>query len=115
MKFSQKMCEASLTWMLLTLSIVGYVRWHFNTLENFLVEDKFPSPVQQADQSTVISSNFSLIPSKYLTSVPWKVEIIKAPKCPTAHKIYLIKTSPLNFELRRLSRLMKGFDNCIFY
>ena len=118
MKFSQKMCEWPLRWILLTLLIIGFVRWHFSSLEDFLVKDKTPYPVPRADQSRKSNpaklSNFSIIPDKYLANVPWKVKIVKAPRCPNVRKMYFIKTSPLNFELRRLSRLMKGFDTIMF-
>ena len=49
---------------------------------------------------------YTILPQKYLKSVAWNVSIIDAPPCPPAAQIYLIKTSPYNFELRRLSRLM---------
>ena len=118
MKFSQKMCEGPLKWTLFMLIIIGFVRWHFSSLEDFLVKEKNPYPVPQADQSRKSNpakiSNFSTIPDKYLANVPWKVKIVKAPRCPNVRKIYFIKTSPLNFELRRLSRLMKGFDTIMF-
>ena len=49
---------------------------------------------------------YTIIPSKYSKRVPWNVTIIQAPDCPPVPQIYLIKTSPYNFELRQLSRLM---------
>ena len=116
MKFSQKMCEWPLRWILVTLLIIGFVRWHFSSLEDFLVKDTTPYPVPRVNKKSYSAklSNFSTIPDKYLANVPWKVKIVKAPRCPNVRKIYFIKTSPLNFDLRRLSRLMKGFETIMF-
>ena len=59
---------------------------------------------QTIPQTPVIP--YTILPQKYLKSVPWNVSIITAPPCPPVAQIYLIKTSPYNFDLRRLSRLM---------
>ena len=79
----------------------------FITFRTYILPTEYNSAYRQNGIGLISSKTpFTIIPSKYSTEVPWNVTIINGPKCPNVPLIYLIKTSPYNFELRQLSRLM---------
>lgn len=79
----------------------------FITFRTYILPTEYNSAYRQNEIGLISSKTpFTILPSKYSIEVPWNVTIINGPKCQNVPLIYLIKTSPYNFELRQLSRLM---------